>query len=178
LLPYMLDRAWNAGQIAAGLLLLIAQGTSLILFFQRRESGVIVMAAGNLVFVTCLFGAMLPHLQPLWVSSQIVQTVAILKPCADSPRIASTYNEPSLVFLAGTATQLRTDGASVAGDLQRDPCSVGVVEDNQRDSFLRSFAQDAHPPQPVAIIDGFIVPRGRRSKMTLYLMPRGSGGAP
>jgi 4-amino-4-deoxy-L-arabinose transferase-like glycosyltransferase len=175
-LPWLLDHAWNNGQIAAGLLLIIAQGASLMLFFRRRESGVIVMAAGSLVFMVSLFAAALPHLQHLWMSREIVQTAEILKPCAGPARIVSAYNEPSLVFIAGTGTILHNDGQAIADDMKEDPCRIGVVGAGQRDDFLKPFVSARMRPQPVASLHAFVLPEGRMRDITLFLMPK-KGGA-
>jgi len=173
LLPFMLDHKWNAGQIAAGLLVVMALGASLLIFFRRRESGIVVTAAASLVFMMNLFGTTLPHTQNLWVSSQVARTALLLKPCPGDLALVSTYNAPSLVFLAGTRTLLRNDGKAVGDLMRQDPCRVAAVEDKQRDNFLRSFAQNGAQPQSLASIHGLDVSRGRMVDVSLFILPQG-----
>jgi 4-amino-4-deoxy-L-arabinose transferase-like glycosyltransferase len=177
IVPYLLDRSWNTGMIAGGLLLLIAQTAGLFFFFRQRETGVIIMGAGSLIFMTGLFAATLPALKPLWVSSQIAWTADVLKPCAGPLQISSTYNEPSLVFLAGTATSLRTEGRAVAEDMQKDACRVGVVDDKNRTDFLGAFASASMPPLAVTTIQGIDPGRSRPVEVTLYVLPT-AGSSP
>ena len=84
--------------------------------------------------------------------------------CAQ-PQVAAAagYHEPSLVFLAGTATRL-TDGAGAADFLRGGGCRFAFVEARQE----RSFAQRA---EAIGLrytagprIEGFNISTGRRSR--------------
>lgn len=172
LIPYELDHAWNGGQIAAGLLLIIAQGASLFLLMRRRENAPLVMAAGMLVFVIAAFAATLPRLQHLWLSRDALEIAESVKPCARVQIVSTGYNEPSLAFLAGTDTKMMTGGAiGAVWEMQKAPCSVGIVSTEDEQDFLSHFPDPAHRPLPVGAVEGYNLGRGAMMKLKLYRMP-------
>jgi len=175
LIPYFLDKTIETTQIVAGVILLIGQSASLMLFFRQREDSVFVMAAGMLVFTISLFATNLPNVQHLWLSREIVATARSIHSCDDKMRIASTYNEPSLVFLAGTNTILRNQGEAVAAEMRNDPCLVGVIENDKRAEFLKGFAGFPAQPHELTGLRSFVVPRGRMEEVTLYILPQKAG---
>jgi 4-amino-4-deoxy-L-arabinose transferase-like glycosyltransferase len=167
-MPYLMDHAWNPGFIATGILVLIAQIASLMLFFNKRESGALVMTGASLILMTNLFGNALPHLQHMWVSREIVRAAESVKPCPRALKIASTYNEPSLVFLAGTDTQLLNDGRAITDAMRKDLCVIGVVDEQKKQAFLDAFV-GVEEPAPVATIEGVDTGGGHPAQLTLYL---------
>ncbi len=171
LLPWLLNQSWNAGQIAASLLLLIAQSASMFFFFKRREGGIVTMSAGSLIFMTGLLAATLPSLHALWLSPQIAQTAQLFNSCAGPLQLSSAYNEPSLVFLAGTNTLLRTGGKAIAEDLQADACRIAVVDEKNKQDFLNAFASTNNRPLSIASIRGIDTGRSRPVELTLYRLP-------
>jgi 4-amino-4-deoxy-L-arabinose transferase-like glycosyltransferase len=172
LLPYLADHSWNIAQIIAALVLIIAQGVCLFLLFQRKMQSVMVMTFGSLLFIICVFGNMLPSLQHLWVSRQIVQTAETLKACDDLQIVSASYGEPSLVFMAGTNTKLVPDGGTAAGEMKRNPCAVGVVDDKHKQAFLDSFATNETQPAPMGKVEGLNIGHGHATVLTLYLLPQ------
>lgn len=170
-MPYLLDHVWNRGFIATALLVMVAQISSLLFFYRRRESGAIVMTAASLVLMINLFGNMLPHLQRMWVAREIIRVAAIVKPCARPLTIASTYNEPSLVFLAGTDTQLLNDGGAIAEAMKKDACTIGVVDEERKPSFLDRFSNAADKPTAIGSVAGIDAGHGKPTELSLYLLP-------
>jgi len=170
-LPYIMDQTWNRGVIATAFLMLIALGVSLMIFTKQLENSVIVMTAASLVFVTNLFVGVLPYLQHMWVSREIVHTAESIKPCPGPVQLASTYNEPSLVFLAGTQTFLDNDGRVLAHALQDNPCRIGVINARTEPRFLAVFASSSIKPTAVANVDGLDAGRNLKDRLTLYLLP-------
>jgi 4-amino-4-deoxy-L-arabinose transferase-like glycosyltransferase len=174
-IPHILNQTWNAGQIAAGLLLLIAQGASMLLMLQRKESSILVMAAGGLIYFTSTFAGVIPNLQHIWISRDIVQTAASLKPCIGPLDLSSSYTEPSLIFMAGTETHIWPSSVGVALDMKADPCRIGVIDNSNLKQFLDATRNDAVQPKLVAAIGGFMLSRGGHRTISFYLMPQKAG---
>ncbi|MGE3623253.1 MAG: ArnT family glycosyltransferase [Bdellovibrionales bacterium] len=172
LLPHLVEKKWNTALIAASLVLLMAQGACLMLFFRRRESGVMVMAAAALFFITALFASALPYIRPLWMSREIVETAATYNQCAGKPRLVSSYNEPSLVFLAGTDTLLINNGDDMARAMRDNPCLVAAVKEQDRQSFMQSFPVESRPLY-ITTLHGFDPGRTQKSDVSVYVFLHG-----
>lgn len=110
-----------------------------------------------------LFGFALPNMEKLSPSRQMA--AHITKDCA-VPVATAGYNEPSLVFLAGTKTQFLDDGAKLAEAMQSSPCTLGVVDEEKNEKFLATFAQT--PPKEIGKAEGFNIGNGKWVKLTLY----------
>jgi 4-amino-4-deoxy-L-arabinose transferase-like glycosyltransferase len=84
-----------------------------------------------------MFALILPALTQLFPSPQLVRILRDSR-CAEPQAAAVGYQEPSLVFLAGTATRL-TDSVGAAEFLRGGECRFAFVEARHE----RSFAQRA-----------------------------------
>jgi 4-amino-4-deoxy-L-arabinose transferase-like glycosyltransferase len=82
-----------------------------------------------------IFALIVPALTPLFPSPTLAR---ILRDsgCAQPEAAAVGYHEPSLVFLAGTATRL-TDGADAAEFLRGGDCRFAFVETRQEKNFAQ-----------------------------------------
>lgn len=171
LLPYVVDQVWNGGQIAAGAVLIMAQGTSLLFLIQRKPSGALVIAVGSMIFMGWVFGSTLPNLQRLWVSREVVRLATANKPCDALQIVSASYDEPSLVFLAGTNTQFVPDGAVAADTLKHNPCALALTDFSHNQQFLDAFADEDNLPLVVGHVVGFNTGHGHATDLTLYHMP-------
>jgi len=125
-------------------------------------------AAAVLVSIA-VFGATVPRLPALFPAAQVARYLRGLE-C--TPVVASAgYHEPSLVFFAGSATQL-TDGVGAADFLRAGDCRVAVVEASQERAFaLRAETiglRYGRGPR----IEGFNISGGRRVTLALYRAER------
>ena len=93
--------------------------------------------AASLLLGFGLFGVVIPALEPAFPSPMLARVLRE-SGCAQPVAAAVGYQEPSLVFLAGTATRL-TDGADAADFLAGGQCRFALVEQRQE----RSFAEHA-----------------------------------
>lgn len=84
-----------------------------------------------------IFALIVPLLGPLFPAPMLARVLRD-SGCAEPEAAAVGYHEPSLVFLAGTATRL-TDSAGAAEFLRGGECRFAFVEARQE----RSFAQRA-----------------------------------
>ncbi|MGA8616100.1 MAG: glycosyltransferase family 39 protein [Xanthobacteraceae bacterium] len=78
-------------------------------------------------------GFIIPALSPLFPSPALARVLRE-SGCAQPIAAAAGYEEPSLVFLAGTSTRL-TDAASAADFLQQGSCRFAFIEERQEQAF-------------------------------------------
>jgi 4-amino-4-deoxy-L-arabinose transferase-like glycosyltransferase len=100
--------------------------------------------------------------------SEASQRVAKRLPeCARlEPATAGGYNEPSLVFLAGTSL-LMIEGASAARFIEAQPCRIAFVEARDEGAFRAALA----PTSPIALyerVQGINLNGGRRLDIAVY----------
>ena len=100
------------------------------------EASLLRAAGATILILIAVFGFTFPRLTSLFPSNAIAHYLRGL-PC--TPEIAAAgYQEPSLIFFAGTDT-LDTDGAGAAIFLNAGGCRVAIVEKSE----LRAFGQRA-----------------------------------
>ena len=87
--------------------------------------------------------------------------------CPSGTAAAAGYEEPSLVFLAGTDTQL-TDGAGAAEFLRGGPCRFAFVEARQEKSFVQRAEAIGLRYSAGPRIEGFNVSSGRPIVIAVY----------
>ncbi|MEJ0063865.1 MAG: glycosyltransferase family 39 protein [Alphaproteobacteria bacterium] len=88
-----------------------------------------------IILIPAVFSLLLPALDSLWISRQTAEKFAEFRSCASSRLITSGYTEPSLVFLAGTATLPANGAAYAAKLLEQDSCAVAMIEKKQEAKF-------------------------------------------
>jgi 4-amino-4-deoxy-L-arabinose transferase-like glycosyltransferase len=171
ILPYVMDHVWNVSAIVAGVILVASQIVALAWLRRRPMNGILALGTGTLLFTLLTFGMTFPSLQKVWLTRQIMQVAESVKPCASAKLISASFNEPSLVFMAGTDTQFINNGAAVADTLRSDACLLALLDKDHQQAFLESFAGD--PIQPVAIssFSGPNIGSGRHVDLTLYRLP-------
>jgi len=173
LLPQIVDGTWSPLQIGAGIALVTLQTLALVLLARPayRQHSLVVLAAGALLFNAISFGITLPNLRHLWLSADVVRAANYVKPCGDMRLVTTAYNEPSLIFLAGTDTLVRTDGAQARAELEHDPCRIAIVDDKR----LTPFLQNAHtPPRLMGSVRAYNLGHGDWRNLYLYLSPSAS----
>ncbi|MBO0716533.1 MAG: glycosyltransferase family 39 protein [Rhizobiales bacterium] len=100
--------------------------------FTRAVEGAVLMAIG-------IYAIVVPSLEPAFPSVTLAEILREA-PCADPLAASAGYEEPSLVFLAGTKTRL-TDAAGAADFLLPGGCRFAFVEARQQRAFaLRAEA--------------------------------------
>jgi 4-amino-4-deoxy-L-arabinose transferase-like glycosyltransferase len=92
-------------------------------------------AAAGILTGIAIFALILPALSQLFPSPQLARILRESR-CAEPVAAAVGYQEPSLVFLAGTATRL-TDSAGAAEFLRGGECRFAFVEARQEKSFAQ-----------------------------------------
>jgi 4-amino-4-deoxy-L-arabinose transferase-like glycosyltransferase len=124
------------------------------------------MAGAAVLWMAVFGGVMADGLDDLWVSEAVAQARDAHAP--GGLLAVAGYHEPSLVFLAGTATRL-TGGAGAADTLATVPGALAAVEERQMEAFRGALPAGLAVAE-VATIDGFNYSRG--DAVTLHLFTR------
>ena len=122
-----------------------------------------------LIAMGLLAGKVLPEIGKLWPAREIARAFEANRSCPNSTLTSAGYEEPSLIFLAGTETVL-TNGAGAAAKLQDDACAIAAIEKAQEASFAAAFEEAARKPEPMATVEGFNFSNGRTVSVTVYRM--------
>jgi len=170
-LPQIIDRVWSDGTLFVSGLMLLSMALSVFYLVKRRVQSIFVLVTGSLVFMTYTFGSTLPLLHNLWITRQIMEAASLYKPCPVFHIVSASYDEPSLILMAGTQTTFSPDGAVVADALKKEGCTLGLLDTKHEGAFLSAFPPSEQQPLAVAHMQGFNIGAGRSSDLTLYLMP-------
>jgi 4-amino-4-deoxy-L-arabinose transferase-like glycosyltransferase len=103
----------------------------------RAEGSLLNAVVASLFLSAAAYGVVVPSLTPLFPSVEIARALRSVV-CVNPKAAAAGYQEPSLVFMTGTATLL-TDGAGAADFLGQGACRFALVEARSE----RGFAQRA-----------------------------------
>lgn len=165
--------------VVAGVLIL-ATGMAAVALERLREPNRLmagVLAGAFAVWFT-IHGLVLPNLTPMWLSPRVQAAMEKHRPCPSSVLAATSYTEPSMVFLVGTATILGGPG-DVAEHLVADPaCAIGMVADGEdRDVFIAAMRDAGLSIREVDAVSGFNYSRGHRLTLRFYVVDRGAGPA-
>jgi hypothetical protein len=124
-------------------------------------------AISSAAFFAVLTLFVLPGLKPIWLSPQIADAFDKAKPCPDSRLIAVGYQEPSLVFLAGTNT-LFVGPEDAAKALAADRCAVAVVDGRNVEAFTGALSGGQVSAEEVATVRGVNYSKGTERLLILF----------
>ncbi len=166
---------WGAGRfgaVAAGALYLAA-GLAGAWLLWRGDATKALVAAGSVTLLAhgLLVGAVLPSLRPLWLSSRAAKA---LEAAGASPRqgvipgpvTVAGYEEPSLVFLLGTETEL--GDAQDAADAIADG-RPAIVEAREAPAFAAALAARGVTARRAGQGAGLDYSNGRRDVLRIFL---------
>lgn len=168
--------------VAAVIAAIASIGISLAVFgllrADRRIPALLAGGAGAVACYALVFQFALPKVDALWLSRRAADKIESMRPCPDSVLASAGYEEPSLVFLAGTATRL-VDGAAAGRHLlEQHGCGLALVEESQQAAFSAVFANTAATPERLARLKGFNYSKGRPLRLTLYSLRRSEAAGP
>lgn len=125
------------------------------------------LAAGAILLNAATFGLVVPALESIWVVPRLMSAIDRQAGCAHPQIAAVGFHEPSLVFLAGSSTELIS--ASKAADfLQRDGCRVAIVERRDEPEFLARMAMLKRRAVLCERVTGIAIGRLRRVDIGIY----------
>jgi len=161
--------ALHQGPITAGLV----AGAVVLLFGLRvlRQNRFPGLAVRAIILALIVFGLALefvaPRLDPLWLSREAAAMVARYKPSPGVPVAAVGYNEPSLIFMLGTGTQIVSADAA-AEQITSARGAVALVDGRYDAAFRQALAARGWAPRLVERISGLDYSTGRETMLTLY----------
>jgi len=129
-----------------------------------RASGIAALAA--VVFYPLLLWGAAPRLQQIWLSPRAAARVAADRKPGDPPVVLAGYEEPSLVFLLGTAT--RIEAREQAGRVAGAQGGLALVDDRALAAFLSGVQEVGAGARQVDEVDGFNYSRGHREHIHIY----------
>ena len=117
------------------------------------------------VLTMAMLGFELPRLHPLWLAPAVTQAVSAAG--LRGPLVTAGFHEPSLMFLAGTGTELARDGGDAAR-LLADGAGAAIVASQDLAAFQAEAARLGLAVRPRGQMSGFNYSRGRRTTLTLF----------
>jgi 4-amino-4-deoxy-L-arabinose transferase-like glycosyltransferase len=127
--------------------------------FTRAIEGVVLMAIG-------IYAIVVPSLEPAFPSVALAEILREA-PCSAPVAASAGYEEPSLVFLAGTKTHL-TDAAGAADFLLPGGCRFAFVEARQQRAFaLRAEAIGLRYNRG-SLIEGYDISTGKSVSIAVF----------
>jgi 4-amino-4-deoxy-L-arabinose transferase-like glycosyltransferase len=116
-----------------------------------------------------VWGLTLPALEPVWVSTRLVAAAREVAPC-EAPRLLSTggYNEPSMIFLAGTDTGL-IGPEEVVPIAAASPCAVIAARDRVVPRVLAAAEASGTTLREAAVVEGFNISKGDPVRLVLFV---------
>jgi 4-amino-4-deoxy-L-arabinose transferase-like glycosyltransferase len=135
-----------------------------------RRIGAITVSAG--ITYAMLFAFIVPSLAPIWLSPRIVAAMRESDPCPTTVLASVGYEEPSLVFLAGTRTKF-TDLDGAAKHLLSDPaCAMAVIPLKDNGKLSSILGGEGEKADQLARIDGINYSSGNALSLGLYRIAR------
>jgi hypothetical protein len=136
------------------------------------ERAVLRATAGMMMLAIAVFSIIMPWLRPVFPSVTLARVLHDAG-CAHPLAASAGYEEPSLVFLAGTETRL-TDAANAADFLNGGACRFAFVESRQERAFARRADAIGLQYTRGLRVDGYNVSTGRPISIAVFA----SAGAP
>ncbi len=126
------------------------------------------LATGAILLHAATFGLVIPALDSVWVVPRLVAAIERQAGCPNPQIAAAGFHEPSLVFLAGTSTDL-VFAPAAADFLQAGGCRVAIVEARVEPEFLARLATLGRHAVLRERVTGFPIGRLRRVDIGIYM---------
>jgi 4-amino-4-deoxy-L-arabinose transferase-like glycosyltransferase len=130
------------------------------------ERALLRACAASVLLAVTIYGAVIPALGVLFPSATLAETLRE-SGCNKPVAAAVGYQEPSLVFLAGTQTVL-TDAAGAADFMRGGSCRFAFIDSRQERAFARRAEAISLRYAPVSRIEGFNLSGGRSITVAVY----------
>jgi 4-amino-4-deoxy-L-arabinose transferase-like glycosyltransferase len=123
-------------------------------------------AVGMILIALSFYGLMVPWLTPVFPSVALANVLHQAN-CPHPLAASAGYEEPSLVFLAGTETHM-TDASGAADFLRGGACSFAFIDERQERAFaLRAESIGLHYTRGPRI-EGFNISNGRPIAIAVF----------
>lgn len=155
----VIDRAPLA-VLAAPVAVLTGLAGGIMVMRRRVADATLCGLAGGGLFLILLFQFTVPSLPHLFPVPRVMAEIKALDPARNRPVVAAGFHEPSLVFLAGTGTDLTApEGAARAMAVMPD--AIAVIERRHAASFAEAAARLEVPVLVRATVHGLNYSKGR-----------------
>jgi hypothetical protein len=161
------------GEIAAAVLIVTFVATVIMAFGMRHAAAAspAVLAAAVAISGILMNGVVaagiVPSLKTIWVSPRLAAAIKRHAQCPQ-PQVASAgFEEPSLIFLVGTRTQL-VDGDAAARFLAEGGCRIALVTTNDEPAFIAKLAAVSKQPELLEQIPGMNIGKVRKEDIGVY----------
>jgi 4-amino-4-deoxy-L-arabinose transferase-like glycosyltransferase len=132
----------------------------------RAERSLLNAAVAALFLAFTVYGVVLPSLTPLFPSAEIARALRNVV-CVGPRSAAAGFQEPSLVFMAGTSTLL-TDGSGAADFLSQGSCRFALVEQRSERGFVQRAEAIGLRYNVARRIDGYNISQGRPVSISIF----------
>jgi 4-amino-4-deoxy-L-arabinose transferase-like glycosyltransferase len=124
------------------------------------------VTASGILLVIGVFSITLPWLKPVFPSVTLANILHGAN-CKDPVAASAGYEEPSLVFLAGTRTRL-TDASSAADFLLQGSCRFAFIEVRQERTFALRAEAIGLRYERGPNVEGYNISRGQRISIAVF----------
>jgi 4-amino-4-deoxy-L-arabinose transferase-like glycosyltransferase len=130
------------------------------------ERALLRAIASSVLIAVATFGLVVPSLSQLF-PSRVLAGILAESGCGEPMVAAVGYQEPSLIFLAGTKTRL-TDAAGAAQFLRDGECRFALVESGHEESFVRQAEIIGLRYSAGPRVDGINISKGRPVTIAVF----------
>jgi 4-amino-4-deoxy-L-arabinose transferase-like glycosyltransferase len=130
------------------------------------ELSMLRATASGILLAIGVFSITLPWLKPVFPSVTLAKILHNAN-CKDPVAASAGYEEPSLVFLAGTDTRL-TDASSAADFLLQGSCRFAFIEAHQERTFALRAEAIGLRYERAPNVEGYNISRGQRISIAVF----------
>lgn len=167
------------GAVLAAFALFFAVGAARRFIGGRPLAAIAPVIAASLLLAIGTWSFTMPALAPIWVSGRLEAAVKRTAACDDPQVVSAGFNEPSYIFLQGTATRLVSAVEAAHFLTAREDagnCRVAVIEKRQEQAFLDAIAAEGVTVRALERVEGLNINGGKPLDIGVYGAGVTSGG--
>jgi 4-amino-4-deoxy-L-arabinose transferase-like glycosyltransferase len=132
----------------------------------RAERSLLNAVVAAMFLAFALYGVVMPALTPLFPSAEVARALRNVV-CVGPKAAAAGFQEPSLVFMTGTSTQL-TDGSGAADFLGQGSCRFALVEARSERAFAQRAEAIGLRYNVATRVDGYNISQGKAISIAIF----------
>jgi len=153
--------------MGAALIALLFTVAALAMGTGRANAWVMTSLAGFALFVSFMFGVLMPHIQMAWPAPRIAEAIAPLRRCVTGAVGVAGFREPSTTFVLGHEAD--TNVETISGWMAGGDDAIAVVEDRWQPNLAKALAaRSAKAPPRLGCVEAFNVMRGCKLNFSIY----------
>jgi len=166
LAPHWLGQGFDAVELAAAAAVVVVAALAVRALRHAVTPGLALGAAVLALLVVPALAYEAPRLDRLWLSRAAAAMVARVVP-RGAPVIVAGYDEPSLVFLLGSRTEILPP-QQAAQALAKTPGALALVAGRASNAFAAAAAGAGMTAQAIGAVSGLNYSNGKTMTLTLY----------